>query len=96
MNNIMKNKNNTHIRHAKGPFAMTVVYSFTGAAILASIIFSLLLFLSLDENLWMKVLFGSLAVIFELGKFLLGMNSVSAYQEEISAHPFLHCSFIVY
>ena len=65
----MKNKNNTHIRHAKGPFAMTVVYSFTGAAILASIIFSLLLFLSLDENLWMKVLFGSLAVIFELGKF---------------------------
>lgn len=48
---------------------MTVVYSFTGAAILASIIFSLLLFLSIDENPWMKVLFGALAVIFELGKF---------------------------
>lgn len=69
MNNTMKNINNTRLRHAKGPFAMTVVYSFTGAAILASIIFSLLLFLSLDENPWMKVLFGSLAVIFELGKF---------------------------
>jgi len=68
-NNTMKNINNTRIRHAKGPFAMTVVYSFTGAAILASIIFSLLLFLSLDENPWMKILFGSLAVIFELGKF---------------------------
>jgi len=48
---------------------MTVVYGFTGAAILASIIFSLLLFLSIDENPWMKVLFGALAVIFELGKF---------------------------
>ncbi|MEJ6078186.1 Preprotein translocase subunit SecY [Vibrio sp. 1-Bac 57] len=57
------------IRHAKGPFAMTVVYSFTGASILASIIFSLLLFLSIDDGLWMQVLFGSLAVIFELGKF---------------------------
>lgn len=57
------------IRHAKGPFAMTVVYSFTGASILASIIFSLLLFLSIDEGLWMQILFGSLAVIFELGKF---------------------------
>ncbi len=48
---------------------MTVVYSFTGAAILASIIFSLLLFLSIDDDPWMKVLFGALAVIFELGKF---------------------------
>lgn len=57
------------IRHAKGPFAMTVVYSFTGASILASIIFSLLLFLSIDDGLWMQFLFGSLAVIFELGKF---------------------------
>jgi len=57
------------IRHPKGPFAMTVVYSFTGASILASIIFSLLLFLSIDDGLWMKILFGSLAVIFELGKF---------------------------
>ncbi len=65
MNNLKK----TRIRHAKGPFAMTVVYSFTGAAILASIIFSLLLFLSIDENPWMQLLFGALAVIFELGKF---------------------------
>jgi len=65
MNNLKKMR----IRHAKGPFAITVVYSFTGAAILASIIFSLLLFLSIDENPWMKALFGSLAVIFELGKF---------------------------
>jgi hypothetical protein len=65
----MNNLKNQRIRHAKGPFAMTVVYSFTGAAILASIIFSLLLFLSIDEDPWMRVLFGSLAVIFELGKF---------------------------
>ncbi|ABM02733.1 conserved hypothetical protein [Psychromonas ingrahamii 37] len=65
----MTHLKNTRIRHTKGPFAMTVVYSFTGAAILASIIFSLLLFLSIDENPWMKVLFGALAVIFELGKF---------------------------
>jgi hypothetical protein len=65
----MHNLKKTRIRHTKGPFAMTVVYSFTGAAILASIIFSLLLFLSIDENPWMKVLFGALAVIFELGKF---------------------------
>ena len=65
MNNLKK----TRIRHAKGPFAMTVVYSFTGAAILASIIFSLLLFLSIDDDPWMKGLFGALAVIFELGKF---------------------------
>ncbi|MGL4600648.1 MAG: hypothetical protein ACRCVE_03930 [Plesiomonas sp.] len=48
---------------------MTIVYSFTGAAILASIIFSLLLFLSIDDNPMMKWLFGALAVIFELGKF---------------------------
>jgi len=65
----MHNLKKTRIRHTKGLFAMTVVYSFTGAAILASIIFSLLLFLSIDENPWMKVLFGALAVIFELGKF---------------------------
>jgi len=57
------------IRHAKGPFAMLVVYSFTGASILASIIFSLLLFLSIDNDPWMQFLFGALAVIFELGKF---------------------------
>lgn len=60
---------NKRIRHPKGAFAMSVVYSFTGASILASIIFSLLLFLSIDDGLWMKLLFGSLAVIFELGKF---------------------------
>ncbi|MCM0151483.1 Preprotein translocase subunit SecY [Photobacterium galatheae] len=48
---------------------MWTVYSFTGASILASIIFSLLLFLSIDENPVMQVLFGGLAVIFELGKF---------------------------
>ena len=48
---------------------MSTVYSFTGAAILASIIFSLLLFLSIDNDPWMKFLLGSLAVIFELGKF---------------------------
>lgn len=60
---------NKRIRHAKGPFAMVVVYSFTGASILASIIFSLLLFLSIDDNPWMQFLFASLAVIFELGKF---------------------------
>ncbi|MGF1726186.1 Preprotein translocase subunit SecY [Photobacterium nomapromontoriensis] len=48
---------------------MTTVYSFTGASILASIIFSLLLFLSIDEDPVMQILFGGLAVIFELGKF---------------------------
>ncbi|EAS66318.1 hypothetical protein [Photobacterium angustum] len=48
---------------------MWTVYSFTGAAILASIIFSLLLFLSIDDDPLMKFLFGGLAVIFELGKF---------------------------
>ena len=66
---MMSNLKKTRMRHAKGPLAMLVVYSFTGAAILASIIFSLLLFLSIDDNPWMKVLFGALAVIFELGKF---------------------------
>lgn len=57
------------LRFPKGCLAMCGVYSFTGAAILASIIFSLLLFLSIDSNPWMQLLFGSLAVIFELGKF---------------------------
>jgi len=65
----MINSDNKRIRHPKGPFALTVVYSFTGASILASIIFSLLLFLSIDDDPWMQFLFGSLAVIFELGKF---------------------------
>ncbi|MGL5604883.1 MAG: hypothetical protein ACRDDP_06300 [Plesiomonas sp.] len=57
------------VRYPKEWFALTIVYSFTGAAILASIIFSLLLFLSIDDNPMMKWLFGALAVIFELGKF---------------------------
>lgn len=48
---------------------MWSVYSFTGASILASIIFSLLLFLSIDDDPVMQLLFGGLAVIFELGKF---------------------------
>jgi len=48
---------------------MWSVYSFTGASILASIVFSLLLFLSIDDDPFMQVMFGSLAVIFELGKF---------------------------
>ncbi len=65
----MINSDNKRVRHPKGPFALTVVYSFTGASILASIIFSLLLFLSIDDDPWMQFLFGSLAVIFELGKF---------------------------
>ncbi|MGQ5485827.1 Preprotein translocase subunit SecY [Photobacterium damselae subsp. piscicida] len=57
------------MRYPKGMFAMWTVYSFTGASILASIVFSLLLFLSIDDDPLMKVLFGGLAVIFELGKF---------------------------
>lgn len=48
---------------------MWSVYSFTGASILASIVFSLLLFLSIDDDPVMQLLFGGLAVIFELGKF---------------------------
>ncbi|WP_261396511.1 Preprotein translocase subunit SecY [Photobacterium rosenbergii] len=61
--------NNIPVRYPKGAFAMGTVYSFTGASILASIIFSLLLFLSIDEDPIMQILFGGLAVIFELGKF---------------------------
>ena len=57
------------LRYPKGPFAMATVYSLAGSSILASTIFSLLLFLSIDDNFWMKVLFGSLAIIFEVGKF---------------------------
>lgn len=57
------------LRYPKGWFALTTVYSFTGLAILASIVFSLLLFLSIDDNPLMKWLFGGLAIIFELGKF---------------------------
>ncbi|MGF1733991.1 Preprotein translocase subunit SecY [Photobacterium satsumensis] len=61
--------NNIPVRYPKGVFAMGTVYSFTGASILASIIFSLLLFLSIDEDPVMQILFAGLAVIFELGKF---------------------------
>ncbi|MGY3857579.1 Preprotein translocase subunit SecY [Aeromonas intestinalis] len=57
------------LRYPKGWFALSTVYSFTGLAILASIVFSLLLFLSIDDNPLMKWLFGGLAIIFELGKF---------------------------
>ncbi|MEC4725790.1 Preprotein translocase subunit SecY [Shewanella sp. D64] len=60
---------NLAVRYPKGPFAMWSVYSFTGASILASIIFSLLLFLSIDDNPLMQLLFGGLAITFELGKF---------------------------
>ena len=59
----------TYIRRPKGNLAMFTLYAFTGAAITASVIFSLLLFLSIQDKLFMQVLFGSLAVIFELGKF---------------------------
>ena len=57
------------IRYPKGPLAMSIVYSFTIAAIFASIIFSLLLFLSIDDDPVMMFMFGALAIIFELGKF---------------------------
>ncbi|MBV7314282.1 Preprotein translocase subunit SecY [Shewanella sp. NIFS-20-20] len=57
------------LRYPKGPFALTLVGLLSGASIFASIIFSLLLFLSIDDNPMMQWLFGSLAVIFELGKF---------------------------
>jgi len=59
----------TYTRRPKGALAMFSLYTFTGAAIIASVIFSLLLFLSIHDKLLMQVLFGSLAIIFELGKF---------------------------
>ncbi|EDM67035.1 MAG: Preprotein translocase subunit SecY [Moritella sp.] len=59
----------TYTRRPKGTLAMCSLYAFTGAAITASVIFSLLLFLSIHDKLLMQILFGSLAVIFELGKF---------------------------
>ncbi|WP_104035756.1 Preprotein translocase subunit SecY [Vibrio jasicida] len=65
----MKYEQQIGYRYPKGRFAMVSVYAFTGAAILASTIFSLLLFLSIDENPMMQALFGGLAVIFEAGKF---------------------------
>jgi hypothetical protein len=60
---------NLPVRHPKSNFAMWTVYGFTTASVLTSIFFSLLLFLSIDDDPLMMVLFGSLAVIFELGKF---------------------------
>lgn len=48
---------------------MGVVYFLTSASVLTSIFFSLLLFLSIDDDWVMMALFGSLAIIFELGKF---------------------------
>lgn len=65
----MQNSPLTYIRRPKGKLAICCLYGFTGAAIAASIIFSLLLFLSIHDKLLMQILFGSLAVIFELGKF---------------------------
>ncbi|MGR5449842.1 Preprotein translocase subunit SecY [Vibrio sp. PNB22_3_1] len=65
----MKYEQQIGYRYPKGRFAMVSVYAFTGAAILASTIFSLLLFLSIDENPMMQALFGGLAITFEAGKF---------------------------
>lgn len=50
---------------------MRSVYGFTAASVLTSIIFSLLLFISIDDDPVMQIMFGSLAVIFELGKFFV-------------------------
>jgi len=60
---------NIPVRHPKSKFAMLSVYAFTTASVLTSIFFSLLLFLSIDDDPLMMMLFGSLAIIFELGKF---------------------------
>ncbi|MGL5949044.1 MAG: Preprotein translocase subunit SecY [Aeromonas sp.] len=57
------------LRFPKGWFALASVYSFTALAILASMIFSLLLFLSIDNDPLMRLLFGGLAILFEFGKF---------------------------
>lgn len=57
------------VRYPKSAFAMSVVYFLTSASVLTSIFFSLLLFLSIDDDWVMMSLFGSLAIIFELGKF---------------------------
>ncbi|MCV5735681.1 hypothetical protein OFN56_27675, partial [Escherichia coli] len=65
----MKYEQQIEFRYPKGRFAMVSVYTFTGAAILASTIFSLLLFLSIDHSPMMQALFGGLAIIFEAGKF---------------------------
>lgn len=50
---------------------MSVVYLITGASIAASMVFSLLLFLSLEQGLLMKLMFGGLALVFEVGKFYI-------------------------
>ncbi len=65
----MHYKNMLGYRYPKGPFAMISVYTFTGAAVITSTVFSLLLFLSIDDSPLMKGLFGTLAIIFEAGKF---------------------------
>jgi len=59
------------IRYPKSRFAMRSVYSFTAASVLTSIIFSLLLFISIDDDPLMQGMFGCLAIIFELGKFFV-------------------------
>ena len=58
-------------RLPKGPFALSVVYLITGASIAASMVFSLLLFLSLEQGVLMKLMFGGLALVFEVGKFYI-------------------------
>ena len=58
-------------RLPKGHLALTVVYFITGASIAASMVFSLLLFLSLEQGLLMKLMFGGLALVFEVGKFYI-------------------------
>ncbi|MGO4997988.1 hypothetical protein [Oceanisphaera sp. W20_SRM_FM3] len=58
-------------RLPKGYLALTVVYLVTGASIAASMVFSLLLFLSLEQGLLMKLMFGGLALVFEVGKFYI-------------------------
>jgi TolA-binding protein len=60
---------NLPVRYPKSKFAMWTAYSFTTASVLTSIFFSLLLFLSIDDDPVMRTLFGGLAIIFELGKF---------------------------
>ena len=58
-------------RLPKGYLALTVVYLVTGASIAASMVFSLLLFLSLEQGPLMKLMFGGLALVFEVGKFYI-------------------------
>ncbi|OXY83832.1 MULTISPECIES: hypothetical protein [Oceanimonas] len=58
-------------RLPKGPFALFVIYLITGASIAASMVFSLLLFLSLEQGPLMKAMFGGLALVFEVGKFYI-------------------------